>query len=165
MKRNLLLLSLALVACRGNPENSAACGFASIAAASMVMQSLQDLSHVVSTPPATLPDTLPGKVVGRGTTRLVKSSGSEGLVLQYEGEGLPKLPGFGLLLVDDSLEVARGVLIFEPESPPGFAKLGSIVSATSPTALPLLGLRVHWPSLNAPRCPMFQPVAGDSASR
>lgn len=165
MKTRLLLLPLALVACGGNPENSAACGFASIAAGSMVMQSLQDLSHAVTTLPANLPDTLPGKVVGRGTTPLVKTSGPDGLVLHYEGEGLPKLPGFGLLLVDDSLEVARGVLIFEPESPPGFARLGSIVSATSTTALPLLGLRVHWPSLNAPRCPMFQPVTADSAQR
>ncbi len=165
MKTRLLLLPLALVACGGNPENSAACGFASIAAASLVMQSLQDLSHAVAALPPNLPDTLPGKVVGHGTMRLVTTSGPEGPVLQYEGEGLPKLPGFGLLLVDDSLEVVRGVLIFEPESPPGFARLGSIVSATSTTALPLLGLRVHWPSLNAPRCPMFQPVGADSAQR
>jgi hypothetical protein len=163
MKTRLVFLPLLLAACGGNPENSAACGFAAIAAGSLVMQSLQDLSHAVAAPPANIPDTLPGKVVGRGTTRLVKSTGPDGLVLHYEGDGLPKLPGFGLLLVDDSLEVVRGVLIFEPEGPPGFAKIGTITS--SDAQVPLLGLRVHWPSLNAPRCPMFQPVGADSAQR
>jgi hypothetical protein len=127
------------------------------------MQSMQDLSHAVATPPANVPDELPAKVVARGTVRTTVSRGPEGLALRYEGEGFPTLPGFGLLLVDDSLEVVRGVLIFEPETPPGFARLGTI--ATANTALPLIGLRVHWPSLNAPRCPLFQPLTGDSASR
>jgi hypothetical protein len=156
----LALVSLALAACRGNPENSAACGFASIAAGSLVMQSLQDVSHAVTAVPAALPDTLPGKVVGHGTTRLVKTGRPDSLVLQFEGPDLPQIPGFGLLLVDDSLEVVRGVLIFEPEAPPGFTRLGTVASSTA--KVPLLGLRVHWPSLNAPRCPMFQTVAGDS---
>jgi len=148
MMRRLAVLPFALLACGGNPENTASCGFASIAAASMVMQSMQDLSHAVATPPANVPAELPAKVVGRWSRR-------------YEGAGFPTLPGFGLLLVDDSLEVVRGVLIYEPEIPPGYARLGTIATAT--TSLPLIGLRVHWPSLNAPRCPMFQPLTGDSA--
>ena len=161
--RRLAALPLVLLACGGNPENTASCGFASIAAASMVMQSLQDLSHAVSAAPAEVPAELPAKVVGRGTVRTLVTKGSAGLTLRYDGEGFPKVPGFGLLLVDDSLEVARGVLIYEPEIPPGFTRLGTI--GTDSTTLPLIGLRVHWPSLNAPRCPMFQPLAGDSASR
>lgn len=161
MKRVLWLVPVLAAACGGNPENSAACGFAAVAAGSLVVQSLQDLSHAVSTAPANVPDTLPSKVVGRGTVRAVKQSGSPGLALRYEGEGFPTIPGFGLLLVDDSLEVVRGVLIFEPDPPQGFPKIGTI--ATAATTLPLLGLRVHWPSLNAPRCPMFQPVSADSA--
>ncbi|MBI2403243.1 MAG: hypothetical protein HYV20_11020 [Gemmatimonadetes bacterium] len=161
MTRRLAALPLVLLACGGNPENTASCGFASIAAASMVMQSMQDLSHAVATAPASVPGELPAKVVGRGTVRTTVTSGPQGLTLRYEGEGFPTIPGFGLLLVDDSLEVVRGVLIYEPEAPPGYAKLGTI--ATAATTLPLIGLRVHWPSLNAPRCPMFQPLAGDSA--
>ncbi len=159
----LALLPLVLLACGGNPENSASCGFTAIAAASMVMQSLQDLSHAVSAPPADVPAELPAKVVGRGTVRTTVARGAEGLTLRYEGEGFPTTPGFGLLMVDDSLELVRGVLIYEPEMPPGYAKLGTIATAT--TTLPLIGLRVHWPSLNAPRCPMFQPIAADPAQR
>ncbi len=161
MKRSLLFLPLAALACGGNPENNAACGFASIAAGSIVVQSMENLSQVVATPPANIPSVLPAKVVGRGTTRARASRGKEGLILGYEGAGFPKVPGFGLLLVDDSLEVVRGVLIFDPDPPKGYPSLGSIAGAG--TTLPLYGLRVHWPSLNAPRCPMFQPVAADSA--
>lgn len=164
MKRigsGLAFLPLVLVACKGNPENSPSCGLASIAAASMVVQSMQDLSHAVSALPAEVPGALPAKVVGRGTVRATATRGPQGLALRYEGEGFPTAPGFGLLLVDDSLEVVRGVLIYEPETPPGYARLGTI--GTASTTLPLIGLRVHWPSLNAPRCPMFQPFSGDSA--
>ena len=168
MKRPLAVVSLvlgsaSLAACGGNPENSAACGFASIAAGSLVMQSLQDISHAVTAVPSNVPDTLPGKVVGHGTVRVVKGGGADSLSLQFEGPDLPKIPGFGLLLVDDSLEVVRGVLVFEPEGPPGFKRIGTVLGG--PARLPLLGLRVHWPSLNAPKCPMFQPVSGDSARR
>jgi hypothetical protein len=164
MKRPIALVPLALLAlcaCGGNPENSAACGFASIAAGSLVVQSLQDLSHAVTAVPTSVPDTLPGKVVGHGTARVVKTGGPDSLVLEFRSPDLPKVPGFALLLVDDSLEVVRGVLVFEPEGPPGFKRIGTVVGG--PARLPLLGLRVHWPSLNAPRCPMFQPVAGDSS--
>jgi len=61
------------------------------------------------------------------------------------------------------LEVVRGILVYEPEAPPGFPKLGTITDGR--TTLPLVGARVHWPSLNAPRCPMFQPLGPDTARR
>jgi hypothetical protein len=163
MRGRLFFIPLAALACGGNPENNAACGLTSIAAASMVVQSLQNLNQVVNTPPAHIPDLLPAKVVGRGTARARAGHGSGGLDLAYEGEGFPKVPGFGLLLIDDSLEVVRGVLIFEPDPPKGYPSLGSIAAGS--TTLPLYGLRVHWPSLNARRCPMFQPVADSVARR
>jgi hypothetical protein len=127
------------------------------------MQSLQDVSHAVgSMPPEDVPRVLPAKVVGRGTTPATATAGPGGLAITYRGEGFPKLPGFGLLLVDDSLEVVRGVLVYEPEAPPGFPKLGTMTDGRS--TVPLIGARVHWPSLNAPRCPMFQPVGPDSTA-
>ena len=147
--RSFTALAIGALACGGNPENTASCGITSIATASMVIQSLQDLSHAVSAPPADLPSALPAKVVGHGTVRTTVARAADGLTLRYAGEGFPRVPGFGLLLVDDSLEVVRGVLIFEPEVPPGFTKLGTI--ATDSTTLPLIGLRVPWSSLNTPR--------------
>jgi hypothetical protein len=157
----LFVVSLALLAaCRGNPENNAACGFTSMAVASRLVQSLQDLSHVVATPPTDVPAELPGKVVAHGTARISASRTAAGLALRYGGEGFPKVPGFGVLLVDDSTEAVRGVMIFEPDPPKGYPTLGTIEAGG--TSLPLYGMRVHWGDLNAPRCPMFQPLGADS---
>lgn len=151
---------LLLAACHGNPENNAACGFTSMAVASRLVQSLQDLSHVVNTPPKDVPALLPGKVVAHGTSRVTATRSDSGLDLRYAGEGFPQVPGFGVLLVDDSTEAVRGVMVFEPEPPKGYPKLGTIESGG--TKLPLYGMRVHWADLNAPRCPMFQPLGADS---
>jgi hypothetical protein len=152
-----------LAACHGNPENSAACGFTSMAVASRLVQSLQDLSHAVTAPPSDVPAELPGKVVAHGTTRITASRSVAGLALRYTGEAFPQVPGFGLLLVDDSTEAVRGVMIFEPDPPKGWPKVGTIEDGG--TSLPLLGMRVHWADLNAPRCPMFQPLSRDSTKQ
>ncbi len=154
---------IVLAACHGNPENSAACGFTSMAVASRLVQSLQDLSHVVTTPPSDMPARFPGKVVAHGTSPVTASRTDAGLALRYEGEAFPTVPGFGVLLVDDSTEAVRGVMIFEPEPPKGYPKLGTIEDGG--TSLPLYGMRVHWADLNAPRCPMFQPLGGDSTKQ
>lgn len=160
MKRVLSLITLLAGCTAGNRENTASCGFASIAAASMIINSLENLNLVVSDVPQNVPGELPAKVVGHGTARVVVAPGPDGLVMGYEGEGFPAVPGFGLLLVDDSSEVARGVMIFEPEGPGGYPRLGTVSSAAN--SIPLYGLRVHWPSLNAPKCPLFAPPAADS---
>jgi hypothetical protein len=150
-----------LAACHGNPENNAACGFTSMAVASRLVQSLQDLSHVVNTPPTDVPSLIPGKVVAHGTARVAAERTATGLALHYGGEAFPQVPGFGVLLVDDSTEAVRGVMIFEPDPPKGYPKLGTIDSGA--TSLPLYGMRVHWADLNAPRCPMFQPLDSSAA--
>lgn len=163
MKPPVVLVApfILLAACRGNPENNAACGFTSMAVASRLVQSLQDLSHAVNTPPTDVPGLLPGKVVAHGTSAVTASRTATGLALHYSGDAFPQLPGFGVLLVDDSTEAVRGVMIFEPEPPKGWPKLGIIASGAD--SLPLFGMRVHWADLNAPRCPMFQPLKADSA--
>ncbi|GBD31438.1 hypothetical protein HRbin33_00390 [bacterium HR33] len=149
-----------LIACESNPENSPACGIASIAAASIVLQSMQDLNKLVTDPPVEVPNPLPARVVGYGTSSALVATGPEGLILGYQGEGFPRVPGFGLLLVDDSTEAVRGVLVYEPEGPPNYPKLGTISGSES--TLPLYGVRVHWPSVNTPRCPLFAPLKTDA---
>ena len=61
--------------------------------------------------------------------------------------------GFGLLLVEDSLDTFRGVLIYDIAPPSGYPKLGTISSAT--TTLPVYGLRVAWGAVSSQRCPLF----------
>jgi len=163
MKAPWLLLALPALACERNPENSATCGFTFIAAAGIVLQSLQDINRLVASPPPELPEVLPARVVGYGTERTMVARGPDGLVLGYQGQGFPAVPGFGLMLVDDSSEVVRGVLIYEAEPPQGYPRLGSITGASS--TLPLHGARVHWPSVTAPRCPLFGRLPPDTSSR
>ncbi|MBI3981666.1 MAG: hypothetical protein HY337_02060 [Gemmatimonadetes bacterium] len=163
MKRTVSLGLLVVAACTARSrENSASCGFASIAAASMIINSLENMNMVVADMPADVPGVLPARVVGHGTARVVVAPGPEGLVMGYEGEGFPTMPGFGLLLVDDSSEAVRGVMIYEPEGPGGYPKLGTVSGAAG--TIPLYGLRVHWPSLNAPKCPLFAAPPTDSAA-
>ncbi|HEX9579892.1 MAG TPA: hypothetical protein VF970_02180 [Gemmatimonadales bacterium] len=148
-----VLAAAALVACGRPSENSASCGFASIAAGAMVLQSLQNLNMVATTAPAQVPAELPARVIGYGTAQVMIGEGPDGLTMGYEGQGFPPVPGFGLLLVDDSTETPRGVLIYETEGPGGYPRVGTITGTNA--TIPLYGLRVHWPSLNAPKCPLF----------
>jgi hypothetical protein len=161
MRRHLtLMLVLFAAACQKNTENSAVCGFASIAGATMVLQYLPNEHARLTTPPPALASTLPARVVGYGTSRALVTDSPSGLVLGYEGPGFPATPGFGLLLVDDSSEVVRGVLIYDKETQENVPKIGTISGSTS--TIPLYGLRVNWPSVSDVRCPLFA-VTGDTA--
>ena len=165
MRRALSLLTATVLAagCGGNPENSAACGFASFAGASMTAQQLRVQSKWMTraTAPGDLKSVLAARVVGYGTTRVLVTRGPDGLVMGYEGDGFPKTPGFGVLLVDDSSEVVRGVLIYDKEEQEGIPRLGTISGAAS--TIPLYGLRVSWGSVSDPRCPLFAPLRDSTA--
>ena len=162
MRRTLPLFFALTLACKGNPENSAACGFASIAGATMVLQYLPNQHARLNTPPGDLKPVIPARVVGHGTSRALVTAGPGGLVLGYEGDGFPATPGFGLLLVDDSSEASRGVLIYDKEEQ-DIPKIGTISGSTS--TIPLYGLRVNWPSVSDPRCPLFAPAADTTSKK
>jgi hypothetical protein len=158
-----LLLTLFLPACQKSSENSAVCGFASIAGATMVLQYLPNEHARLTTPPGGLPSTLPARVVGYGTSRALVTDSPNGLVLGYEGSGFPATPGFGLLLVDDSSEVVRGILIYDKEVQQNVPKIGTISGSTS--TIPLYGLRVNWPAVSDVRCPLFSADKTDAPKR
>ncbi|MSR06622.1 MAG: hypothetical protein EXR93_06095 [Gemmatimonadetes bacterium] len=149
--------------CGSNPENSASCGFASIAGASMTAQQLRNRHAWLNVPPSDLKSVVAARVVGFGTARALVAHGTDGLVLGYEGQGFPTRPGFGILLVDDSSEVTKGLLIFDKEEQDGIPKLGTISGSTS--TIPIYGLRVNWSGVSDPRCPMFAKLNPDSAPR
>lgn len=163
MKRSALLLLPLALACGGsrNSENSAVCGLAGMAAGSMVLNQFQGATTVIPTAPPDLAGTVPARVVGRGTHRALVARTEAGVSLGYEGEGFPEHPGFAVVLVDDSSEVLRGVLIFETDGPMDYPQIGTISSATS--SLPLYAMRVNWGRVSNDRCPLF--AASDSTSR
>ncbi len=119
----------------------------------MVLQQLRVMTKVLSDVPSDVRGTVPARVVGYATASALAGETPRGVVLGYEGPGFPRTPGFGLLLVEDSLDTFRGVLIYDIAPPSGYPKLGTISSAT--TTLPVYGLRVAWGAVSSQRCPLF----------
>ncbi len=153
----LLAGLLGSIACGGgDPENNPVCGFASMAGASMVLEQIGPWEKVLQELPEAVAGVVPARVVGYGTKRALVGRGPEGAILGYEGEGFPQIPGFGLVLVEDSLETFKGVLVYETEPPKGFPSLGTISDQSS--TLPLFGLRVTWGAVSNERCPLFGPI-------
>lgn len=146
---------LLLAACGGdrNPENSAVCGFATLAVGVTVLDQFQAATTVMADVPGDLEGAVPARVVGRGTARALVARSDAAVLLGYEGEGFPERPGFGLVLVDDSSEVTRGVLIFDSDGPADYPQIGTISSATS--TIPLYAMRIRWASVSDERCPLF----------
>lgn len=162
MRSALLLVPIAVLACaEGNRENNPVCGFASMAGALMALEQFRAPGKVLQEVPSDLEGVVPARVVGWGTARALAAAGPDGLILGYEGEGFPPVPGFGLILVEDSLDTFKGVLIYEKEPPRGYTQLGTISSATM--TLPLYGLRVTWSTVSSERCPLLAPI--DTAAR
>lgn len=159
MYRNLTALSLlALAACSppNRGENSAICGITMLAAGARILDQIA-LPHMARTePPEELREGIvPARVVGYGTTPAVTGLADDGsVIVTYQGEGFPSSPGFGAALVDDSSEVLRGILIWDAEPPPAdYPRIGAITNTS--TTMPLIGVSVHWQSVNSDRCPLF----------
>lgn len=155
MRRYLCFVLPLLAACGGdrNPENSAMCGLAAVAAGSMILDQFQGRTTVMDHAPPDLQGTVPTRIVGRGTARALVARTDSTVSLGFEGEGFPQIPGFAVALVDDSSEVFRGVIVFESAGPVDYPQIGTIASATS--SLPLYAMRVSWSRVSNDRCPLF----------
>jgi hypothetical protein len=161
--RHILLLTLALAACRGerNAENSPVCGLTVLAAGNMVLDQFQGGTTLLHAAPPGLQGEVAARVVGRGTARALAARTDSSAVLGFEGEGFPARPGFAVALVDDSSEVFRGVLIFDSDGPADYPQIGTVSSASS--TIPLYAMRVTWSRVSDPKCPLF--AARDTTPR
>ena len=162
MLRKIVLLTLVMLpACKVElSEDSATCGFMAMAGATKVLQFLENNHAVLVNPPPGLAGRVPARVIGHGTGSAIVGKTDLGVVLGFEGEGLPSIPGFGLVVVDDSSEAVRGVLIYEIEPPQGAPQIGTIEGPVS--SLPLYAARIKWSFVSDPKCPLIRPA--DSAT-
>lgn len=142
-------------ACGGEPSRSPTCGLALVAGPTLVQERLRNPRAVMVEAPPGLPGRLPARVAGFGDqgSVLVATTGPR-LSLGYEGAHFPVLPGYALLVVDDSSNHALGVLIYDREGPESFPRLGSVQGGTA-LELPLYGVRVDWHSVSNPHCPLL----------
>ena len=154
MRRRTILLTVAALACTsGNPEDSPTCAITMMASANSVLDQIRGGAKTLTDLPDGVEGAVPARVVGYGTTRALAASSDAGVVLGYEGEGFPAQPGFALVLVEDSAEVFKGVLIYDLDPPRGLPQLGTVSGATS--TIPLFGTRVAWAAVSTERCPLF----------
>jgi hypothetical protein len=136
------------------------CGIAQLAGPTLIQQQLANLSYVLTEAPRGLPTSLPARVVymGEGPKpeqgEVLTAYNGNRLVMGYQGAAFPAPPGgYGLLVVDDSTRRAQGVLVYESQVPRNYPELGTVTGAER--SIPLFGVRVNWPGVNDPRCPLL----------
>jgi hypothetical protein len=152
--RPLIPLLLAVAACgkpadRGNP----ACGLAALAGPTALITQFSVPRQTLSTPPRRLPERLVARVVaGPALPAIVGRSDSQ-LVIGVEGNIPPTIkPGYGVLVLDTA-ERARGVMLFEGTPVEGAPPLGTVTVGA--TTLPLIGIQLDPARIEDPRCPFF----------
>jgi len=154
MRPRHLILALTLVSCaEGDRESSPVCGISAMAGATMVLEQFSTPGKILSQLPDGIEGVVPARVVGYGTAHAITADGPDGVILGYEGDGFPTVPGYALALVEDSLDTFKGVLIYDLEPPRQIPQLGTVSSST--TTIQLFGLRVMWSAVSSERCPMF----------
>ncbi len=158
LRRCTLLVAAVAFGC-GGERGSAVCGFATVAGATMVLEQLRAGTKVLRSVPPDLQGTVRARAAGYAVGEALSGQSSEGVVLSFEGEGFPTRPGFGLILVEDSTDSFKGVLIYDLSPPRDYPQLGVITDGG--VTLPVYGLRVAWGLVSDRRCPLFGPA--DSA--
>lgn len=154
MRRAAVIAAAAGLACAPEGPAPPACGIVLVGGPTVILQSFQNVSLVIVDVPQGLPPSLPVRPVGHEQSDAIVGYGEPGVVIGYQGLGLPAEEGFGLLVQDDSTGVVHGVLIYGTQPPPeDFPTLG-IVSDDQRT-VPLYGVRVNWHQISNPRCPLL----------
>lgn len=148
------------LSCSGDRSRSPTCGMAALIGPSLIQERLKRLPFVLTEAPRGLPAALPVRLVGTTLQTTVKVGYAKGaLAMEYRGAGFPAASisdstVYALLVVDDSTQRAQGVLIYESQRPPtGYPGVGDLTG--DGRTIPLYGVRVEWPSVSNPRCPLF----------
>ncbi len=164
-----LLGGVLLGACgNGDRSRSPTCGMAQIIGPSLIQERLRRLPFVLTEAPRGLPESLPVRIAGTALQSTVVVRYTKGaLTMEYQGAGFPTASisdttVYALLVVDDSTQRAQGVLIYESQRPPtGYPSVGELAGGNR--TVPLYGVRVEWPGVNNPRCPLLGAPATGAA--
>jgi len=148
------LAALALLgACGGSSTGHFACGLASTAGQSLLLEEFTRPGNTLSVPPAEISAALPVRIALGPVFRSVAGRADSGLIIGVEGT-LPEKPavGYGVLVVN-AAGAAQGVLLYEGSPIPGAPRLGTVNAGAR--NLPLIGLRTDATKFEDPACPIF----------
>lgn len=157
----LAALLAAGTACGGSGRGSPTCGLALAAGPTLILQRLLEPAATITEVPRGLPSQLPARVIGQPQGSVLVGYEGTRLVLGYEGPQFPTdtTYAFGLLVVDDSSQRVVGVLLYPSSTVPRGNPLLGVVTGGG-ASVGLYGVRVSWPDLTNPRCPLL----GDTTS-
>lgn len=142
------------LSCGQEAPRAPACGIVQVGGPTVILQSFQNVARVVTDPPRGLAPTLPARVVGDEQNDALVGYGEAGIVIGFQGTGFPSENGFGLLVIDDSTDAVKGVLIYQSANPPeDYPEIGIVSGAAA--AIPLYGVRVRWDEISNARCPLL----------
>jgi hypothetical protein len=152
--RRFLPLLVAAAACgktadRGNP----ACGLAALAGPTALLTQFSVPRQTLSRPPARLPERLVARLVAGPALPAIVGRSESLLVIGVEGVVPPAIrPGYGVLVLDTA-EHARGVMLFEGLPIEGAPTIGTVSLGSA--SLPLIGIQLDPARIEDPHCPFF----------
>jgi hypothetical protein len=145
---------LLVTACdRPSSGASAMCGLAMLAGPTKLLTEFQVPNQTLSVPPRNLPERVVARFVAGPAVPAIVGRTDTLLVIGVEASPPPGTrPGFGVLLVDTQ-ERTRGVMIFEGDPIEGAPRLGDV--SLGSTTIPLVGIELDPVRIEDPNCRFF----------
>src|SRR6476661_2791472 len=137
--QRLLSVFVAVAAC-GQPADRgrAACGLAALAGPTALLTQFSVPRQTLSAPPAKLPERLVARVVAGPALPAIVGRSDSLLVIGVEGSVPATIkPGYGVLVLDTA-EKPRGVMVFEGNPVEGAPPIGTVSIGNA--TVPLIGI-------------------------
>ena len=158
MQRFLLIAAILIAGCdrsTGGKSSAAAatCGLAALAGPTALLGQFGIPDQTLSAPPRKLPERLVVRLVAGPAYPAIVGRSDSMLLIGVNG-GLPTKvkPGFGVLILDTGNK-ARGVLLYEGAPVEGAPQIGTV--SIDNASVPLLGIQVDPAKFEDPRCLLF----------
>ena len=158
MQRFLLIAAILIAGCdrsTGGKSSAAAatCGLAALAGPTALLGQFGIPNQTLGAPPRKLPERLVVRLVAGPAYPAIVGRSDSMLLIGVNG-GLPAnvKPGFGVLILDTGNK-ARGVLLYEGAPVEGAPQIGTV--SIDNASVPLLGIQVDPAKFEDPRCLLF----------
>ncbi len=158
MTRSLLVGVLFLLACDkprpgASSAGTAACGLAALAGPTALLSQFSIPNQTLATPPRRLPERLVTRLVAGPAYSAIVGRSDSLWVIGVNGSLPPNTkPGYGVLVLDTH-EKARGVMLYEGTPVEGAPTIGTV--SVGNASLPLIGIQLDPGKIEDPRCPLF----------